>query len=300
MNAELVIRNGTIVDGTGAPGFVGDVEITDGIITAVGAVDARAAREIDADGLIVTPGFVDIHTHFDGQVTWDPIVAPSSLHGVTTIAMGNCGVGFAPAHVEKHDWLIGLLEGVEDIPGTALAEGLTWDWQTFPEYLDSLDAKPHTVDIGTHLPHAALRTYVMGERGADHTEAPSDDELARMADLVARGTCRRRDRVRDEPHRRPSHQGRHQHRNAHGERTRAAHHRRRDASIGHGRDPTHLRRVPDPGRRLREPRDGSHRGVRTDQHPPAELHGPTGVPLPRPVAASLLPRGRDARPTAST
>ncbi len=184
MNAELVIRNGTIVDGTGAPGFVGDVEITDGIITAVGAVDARAAREIDADGLIVTPGFVDIHTHFDGQVTCDPIVAPSSLHGVTTIAMGNCGVGFAPAHVEKHDWLIGLLEGVEDIPGAALAEGLTWDWQTFPEYLDSLDAKPHTVDIGTHLPHAALRTYVMGERGADHTEAPSDDELARMADLT--------------------------------------------------------------------------------------------------------------------
>lgn len=184
MNADLVIRNGTIVDGTGAPGFVGDIEITDGVITAVGTVDARGERDIDADGLVVTPGFVDIHTHFDGQVTWDPVVAPSSLHGVTTIAMGNCGVGFAPAHVEKHDWLIGLLEGVEDIPGTALAEGLTWDWQTFPEYLDSLEAKPHTVDIGTHLPHAALRTYVMGERGADHAEAPTDDELARMADLT--------------------------------------------------------------------------------------------------------------------
>ena len=181
---DLVIRNGTIIDGTGAPGFVGDVAIDQGIITAVGAVDGRGHREIDADGLVVTPGFVDIHTHFDGQVTWDPIVAPSSLHGVTTIAMGNCGVGFAPAHIDKHTWLIGLLEGVEDIPGTALAEGLTWDWQTFPEYLDSLAAKPHTVDIGTHLPHAALRTYVMGERGANHTEAPTDDELATMSLLV--------------------------------------------------------------------------------------------------------------------
>ena len=181
---DLVIRNGTIVDGTGAPAFSGDVAIADGIVTDVGRVDGRGDREIDADGLLVTPGFVDIHTHFDGQVTWDPIVAPSSLHGVTTIAMGNCGVGFAPAHSDTHDWLIGLLEGVEDIPGTALAEGLTWDWQTFPEYLDSLDAKPHTLDVGTHLPHAALRTYVMGERGADHTQAPSDGELARMAALT--------------------------------------------------------------------------------------------------------------------
>ena len=181
---DLVIRNGTIVDGTGAPGYLGDVAIDGGVITAVGEVDDRGRREIDADGLLVTPGFVDIHTHFDGQVTWDPIVAPSSLHGVTTIAMGNCGVGFAPAHADTHEWLIGLLEGVEDIPGAALAEGLTWDWQTFPDYLDSLDAKPHTVDIGTHLPHAAMRTYVMGERGADHTEAPTDDELVRMAALT--------------------------------------------------------------------------------------------------------------------
>ncbi len=181
---DLVIRNGTVVDGTGAPGFVGDVAMDNGIITDVGSVAGRGHREIDADGLIVTPGFVDIHTHFDGQVTWDPIVAPSSLHGVTTIAMGNCGVGFAPAQADQHDWLIGLLEGVEDIPGTALAEGLTWDWQTFPEYLDSIAAKPHTVDIGSHIPHAALRTYVMGTRGADHTETPTDDELATMTDLV--------------------------------------------------------------------------------------------------------------------
>ncbi len=184
--ADLVIRNGTVVDGTGTPGAPGDLVIADGIITEVTAAGAapRGHRDIDADGLLVTPGFVDIHTHFDGQVTWDPIVAPSSLHGVTTIAMGNCGVGFAPAQPDRHDWLIGLLEGVEDIPGAALAEGLTWDWQSFPEYLDALDATPHTVDMGAHLPHAALRTYVMGDRGAIHTEAPTDAELNRMTDLL--------------------------------------------------------------------------------------------------------------------
>ncbi len=180
---DLVIRNGNIVDGTGADAFVGDVAITDGVITEVGEVAARGHREIDADGRLVTPGFVDIHTHFDGQATWDPLLAPSSLHGVTTIAMGNCGVGFAPAHVDKHDWLVGLLEGVEDIPGTALSEGLTWEWESFPEYLDALAATAHTVDIGVHVPHAALRTYVMGDRGAKHLEAPSDDELTRMTDL---------------------------------------------------------------------------------------------------------------------
>jgi N-acyl-D-aspartate/D-glutamate deacylase len=182
--ADLVIRNGTIVDGTGAPPFRGDVAVTGSSITAVGDVDEAGTREVDADGLLVTPGFVDIHTHFDGQVTWDPIVAPSSIHGVTTIAMGNCGVGFAPAHVDRHDWLIGLLEGVEDIPGTALAEGLTWDWETFPQYLDALETKPHTLDVAAHVPHAALRTYVMGDRGAIHTEPPTDDELVQLAALV--------------------------------------------------------------------------------------------------------------------
>lgn len=183
--ADLIIRNGTVVDGTGAPGVVADVGVSDGVITDVGSsLDGTGDREIDADGLLVTPGFVDIHTHFDGQVTWDPVVAPSSLHGVTTIAMGNCGVGFAPAAPDRHAWLISLLEGVEDIPGTALAEGLTWDWESFPEYLDAVAAKPHTVDIGTHVPHAALRTYVMGERGADHTVAPTEDEMAQMGRLV--------------------------------------------------------------------------------------------------------------------
>ncbi len=179
--ADLVIRNGTVVDGTGAPPRRGDVEVTDGLITAVGEVPGRGRRELDADGALVTPGFVDIHTHFDGQVTWDPIVAPSSLHGVTTIAMGNCGVGFAPAAPDRHDWLISLLEGVEDIPGTALAEGLTWDWETFPEYLDALERRAYTLDVAAHLPHAALRTYVMGERGADHTATPTEGELAEMA-----------------------------------------------------------------------------------------------------------------------
>jgi N-acyl-D-amino-acid deacylase len=182
--ADLIIRNGSIVDGTGAPARRGDVEVTDGVITAVGDVDATAARELDADGALVTPGFIDIHTHFDGQVTWDPIVAPSSLHGVTTIAMGNCGVGFAPAAPDRHDWLISLLEGVEDIPGTALAEGLTWDWESFPQYLDAIGKRSFTVDVGAHLPHAALRAYVMGERGADHTQEPSEAEVAEMARLT--------------------------------------------------------------------------------------------------------------------
>ena len=162
---DLVIRGGLVVDGSGAAPFTGDVAIEDGKITDVGKVTGRAPREINADGLVVTPGFVDPHTHFDGQATWDPKLAPSSQHGVTTVVMGNCGVGFAPARPDRHDWLIGLLEGVEDIPGTALAEGLPWDWESFPQYLDSLDRLPRTIDVGVQIPHAALRVYVMGERG---------------------------------------------------------------------------------------------------------------------------------------
>ena len=182
--ADLIIRNGLVVDGTGAPPSVADVEVTGDRITAVGSVDSSARREIDAEGRVVTPGFVDIHTHFDGQLTWDPIVAPSSLHGVTTIAVGNCGVGFAPARPDRHDWLVGLLEGVEDIPGTALAEGLTWEWETFPEYLDELERMRRTVDVAAHVPHAAVRTYVMGDRGADHTAEPTDAEVAELSRLV--------------------------------------------------------------------------------------------------------------------
>jgi N-acyl-D-aspartate/D-glutamate deacylase len=181
---DLIIRGGTVVDGSGAEPRTADVGVQDGVVVEVGRIGASATRELDADGLLVTPGFVDIHTHFDGQATWDPILRPSSQHGVTTVAMGNCGVGFAPARPERHDWLISLLEGVEDIPGTALAEGMTWGWETFPEYLDVLGSMARTVDVGAHVPHAALRTYVMGERGADHLEHPTEDEITTMARLV--------------------------------------------------------------------------------------------------------------------
>jgi N-acyl-D-aspartate/D-glutamate deacylase len=181
---DTVIRNGILVDGTGAPAFRGDVAITDGMIVEVGEVSGVARRTLDAEGAHVTPGFVDIHTHYDGQVSWDTQLAPSSINGVTSVAMGNCGVGFAPARRDKHDFLIALLEGVEDIPGAALAEGLTWDWESFPDYLDAIGRRRYAIDLGAHMPHAALRAYVMGERGADHTEAPTEVEIAEMERLT--------------------------------------------------------------------------------------------------------------------
>ena len=181
---DLTIRNGRVVDGTGAPAFRADVAIKDGRLVEVGEVSGPAKRTIDAEGLLVTPGFVDIHTHYDGQASWDSELAPSSLHGVTSAVMGNCGVGFAPARADKHDWLIRLLEGVEDIPGTALAEGLTWDWESFPDYLDALARRRYTMDVAAHMPHAALRAYVMGDRGADHTTAPTDEEIGEMSALT--------------------------------------------------------------------------------------------------------------------
>ena len=179
---DLVIRAGTIVDGTGSDRFTGDVAIDDGVITAVGTVAGKGTEEIDADGLLVTPGFVDIHTHYDGQVSWDPYITPSALHGVTTIVMGNCGVGFAPVRPDAHEFLIALMEGVEDIPGTALAEGITWEWESFPEYLDAIERIPHAVDIGAQVPHGSLRAYVMGERGAAREEASAEeiDEMSRL------------------------------------------------------------------------------------------------------------------------
>jgi N-acyl-D-aspartate/D-glutamate deacylase len=183
---DLVIRGGTIVDGTGAPAFTGDIAVDRGRITAVGDVQARGRTEIDATGLHVTPGFVDIHTHYDGQATWDSEMAPSSWHGVTTVVMGNCGVGFAPARPDRHQWLIGLMEGVEDIPGTALAEGMSWNWESFPEYLDALEQRPRTIDVATHVPHGAVRAYVMGERGA-RNEEPTSQEIAQMSAIVEEG-----------------------------------------------------------------------------------------------------------------
>jgi len=183
---DLVIQNGTVVDGTGAERFEADVAIDGGVIRAIGADLGRGRREIDAEGRLVTPGWVDIHTHYDGQVTWDPHLTPSGWNGVTSVVMGNCGVGFAPAAPQRHEWLIQLMEGVEDIPGTALAEGMTWNWESFPEYLDAIDALPHALDFGALIPHGAVRAYVMGERGAKNEKATPED-IERMADIVREG-----------------------------------------------------------------------------------------------------------------
>ena len=180
---DVVIRGGKVYDGTGAEPVMADIAIDGDRIAVVGEVEASGREEIDATDKIVTPGFVDIHTHFDGQVTWDPLLAPSSYHGVTTIVTGNCGVGFAPCKPQQRDWLIGLMEGVEDIPGTALHEGIQWDWETFPEYLDVLEKKPLALDVGTQIPHGAVRAYVMGKRGAEHAEA-SPAEIDSMAEIV--------------------------------------------------------------------------------------------------------------------
>lgn len=180
---DLVIRGGTIVDGSGAKKYTGDISIDGGRYTQVGGTVGAGREEIDADGAIVTPGWVDIHTHYDGQVTWDPHLTPSGGHGVTTAIMGNCGVGFAPAAADSHEWLINLMEGVEDIPGAALAEGITWGWETFPEYLDVIEKMERSIDIGTQIPHGAVRAYIMGERGARNKPATPED-ISAMADIV--------------------------------------------------------------------------------------------------------------------
>jgi N-acyl-D-aspartate/D-glutamate deacylase len=183
---DLVIRGGFVVDGTGAPGRTADVAITDGVVTEVGSVDGTGTREIDADGALVTPGFVDIHTHYDGQATWDELLTPSCWHGVTTAVMGNCGVGFAPVAPDRREWLIGLMEGVEDIPGAALSAGIEWGWETFPEFLDAIESRRHVMDLGTQVPHGAVRGYVMGERGARNEPATPDD-IEAMAAIVRDG-----------------------------------------------------------------------------------------------------------------
>lgn len=181
---DMVIRGGLIVDGALSLPYKGDIGIRDGRIAAIGEVTDSAERVVDATGLIVTPGFVDVHTHYDGQATWDPYLSPSCLHGVTTVVMGNCGVGFAPVRERDRDWLIRLMEGVEDIPGTVLSEGIKWQWETFPEYLQALKKQPFAIDVATQIPHGPLRTYVMGARGADHTVHPEPHEIETMASLV--------------------------------------------------------------------------------------------------------------------
>jgi N-acyl-D-aspartate/D-glutamate deacylase len=186
MAHDLIIKGGTVVDGTGEPGRTADVAISDGIVTEIGRINDLARQTIDADGALVTPGFVDPHTHFDGQITWDPLLTPTCWHGVTTVVMGNCGVGFAPVRPDKHEWLIGLMEGVEDIPGAALSEGINWGWETYPEYLDAVDALDKIMDIGSLVPHGAVRGYVMGERGARNEPATPED-IEAMADIVREG-----------------------------------------------------------------------------------------------------------------
>ena len=183
---DIVIRSGKVVDGTGSEAQKVDIAIDDGLISAVGTGIGDGQIEIDASNYLVTPGFVDVHTHYDGQATWDPDMSPSSFHGVTTTVFGNCGVGFAPARPDSHDWLIQLMEGVEDIPGAALSEGIDWSWETFPEYLDALEIMPRVMDIAAQVPHGSVRAYVMGERGA-RNENPTPKDLVAMAKIVQEG-----------------------------------------------------------------------------------------------------------------
>ena len=185
---DLVIRSGSVIDGTGQQPFTADVAIKNGRIAATGRVSGHGDREVNADGALVTPGFVDIHTHYDGQATWSNRMSPSSHHGVTSVVMGNCGVGFAPVRPTDHDLLIELMEGVEDIPGVALSEGLSWEWESFPDYLDYLSKRQFDMDICAQLPHAAMRVYVMGQRGADREPATTEDivEMRRLTEEAIR------------------------------------------------------------------------------------------------------------------
>jgi len=183
---DRLIKGGRIVDGTGAAAFTADVAVKDGLIAEIGKISAPARETIDAHGALVTPGWVDVHAHYDGQVTWDERVTPSFWHGVSTVVMGNCGVGFAPVRADRRDWLIGLMEGVEDIPGTALSDGMVWEWETFPEYMDALSRRSFAIDIGAQMTHGALRAFAMGERGALN-EAATDDDIALMANMLTEG-----------------------------------------------------------------------------------------------------------------
>jgi len=183
MHFDLIIRHGLIADGTGSPPAVGDVAIKGGLIVEVGQVTGTASEELDATGLLVTPGFVDVHTHYDGQVTWSNVLAPSSGHGVTTVVTGNCGVGFAPVRPDDRQKLIKVMEGVEDIPEVVMAAGIPWNWESFPDYMDSLKNRAFDIDVGVQIGHSPLRVYVMGQRGVDH-EPSTDQDRAEMTQLV--------------------------------------------------------------------------------------------------------------------
>jgi N-acyl-D-aspartate/D-glutamate deacylase len=182
---DLVIRGGSVVDGSGEPARTANVGIADGRIAEIGRDVGPGRRELDADGLVVTPGWVDIHSHYDGQTLWDPVLETSAAHGVTTVVMGNCGVGFAPVKPADRAWTVALMEGVEDIPASVLEEGLSWRWESFPEYLDVLDSAPHAISVAAQIPHAPLRVYAMGERGIDHSEEPTEEEVQVMGHLAA-------------------------------------------------------------------------------------------------------------------
>src|SRR3546814_12545 len=180
----LVIRGGTVVDGLGGVPFTADVAVRDGRIAEIGRVAGKGEEEIDAQGRIVTPGFVDIHTHYDGQITWEQSLRPSAFHGVTTVVMGNCGVGFAPVRSDQRDMVVSLMEGVEEIPEVVMTAGVPWNWESFPDYLDAIGSRPCDVDFAAQLPHSPLRVYVMGERGAN-LEPPTEADLAEMRRLTA-------------------------------------------------------------------------------------------------------------------
>lgn len=183
---DIVIRGGLVVDGSGSEGRTADVAIQNGVIAEVGEELGPGKREVDATGKLVTPGWVDMHTHYDAQATWDPFVTPSGWHGCTTVVMGNCGVGFAPCRAEDREWLIDVMEGVEDIPGSALTEGIQWDWETFPEYLDALEKMPRAVDIAAQVPHSAIRCYVMGDAGSENDDA-TPEQIEEMKQLTIEG-----------------------------------------------------------------------------------------------------------------